>query len=330
MALTTQTQQRPEISVIGPAKDEEGNLEEFVRRCLEAFAKLQVKGEVIIIDDGSVDGTARILQKLVDTHPDIVRGFRHRRNMGLTAALKTGFGKANGEVILWISPDLESHPDTDIPILYQGFLEGHDVVVGARIGRADGKSLASKIYNLICRWLFGLSLRDMNWIKGFRRECLSFLHMRGDWHRFIVIMLYLAGFSIVEKDTNWHNRVYGQSKFGLMRFPRAFIDAISIWFILNFSRKPMRFFGSAGGILAAGGILIHLGLVGLYILYEEQLRPLFLTAMLMEIMGIMLVMFGFIAELIERMRDEIDELRMNSLNLTEYSTPIVPSNKNEN
>lgn len=318
-----------QVSVVAPAKDEAGNLVEFVERCLKAFATEGLRGEILIVDDGSIDETAHILKNLVNRYPEIVRGFRHRRNLGLTAALKTAFDESRGDIILWISPDLESHPDEDIPILIQGFNEGAEVVAGARLNRRDGKNLASEIYNNVCRWLFGLALRDMNWIKGFRRECLPFLHMRGDWHRFILVMLHIAGFSIVEKNTSWHARCYGRSKFGAMRFPRAFIDAFSVWFLLLFSRKPMRFFGSLGAGFFLLGVTTHFLLALLYFVADEQIRPLFWTALASEMVGVMLVMFGFVAELVEKLRDELDELRAGRAKSAQLAVPILPVGINE-
>lgn len=302
----------PLISLIGPAMNEAGNLEEYVKRALAAFDDANVAGEIIIIDDGSTDGTDEVLQNLIDRHPETVRGFRHRRNLGLTQALKTGFSNARGTYLLWISTDLESYPDKDIPIFLEGFREGMDVVCGFRHGRGDGKILASKVYNWVSKHLFGLALRDMNWMKGFRRECLDSLELRGDWHRFILVMLHKAGFSIVEKEMQWHPRRYGVSKFGRMRFVRATIDALSIWFILSFSGKPMRLFGSIGLACGGLGVLIQVFLVALYLVDATQIRPLFWSALVLELLAAQFVMFGFLAELVERLHDGLTQLRIDT------------------
>ncbi len=306
----TQSEKLIDISIIGPAMNESGNLVEYVERCVKAFDLCKVSGEVIIIDDGSTDETSSTLHDLLKQYTGVLRCFRHRRNFGLTQALKTGFSNASGEKIIWISTDLESYPDEDIPIFLEGFNEGADVVVGYRQDRSDGKKLASRIYNFICNKLFGLKLRDMNWTKGFKRECLPFIHLRGDWHRFIVMMFHNAGFTIVEKEMKWHPRKYGQSKFGIMRFPRSFIDAISIWFLLFFSKKPMRLFGAIGAIFIGFGVLIHVFLIALYLVSSTQYRPIFWGALTAELMGLQFILFGFIAELIERVRDEVDTLKL--------------------
>ena len=287
------------ISIIGPSYNEEGNLKEFVERCFLGFKKADVNGEIIIVDDGSTDESRELLEKLSDTYGEDLKVYLHRSNFGLTEALSTGFSNATGDYLIWISVDLESYPDDDIPKFVEGFREGYDVVAGSRIGRNDGKNLASKIYNLFCKKLFKIDLRDMNWTKGFHKGCLEFLHLRGDWHRFIMVMLHVEGFSIVEKDMDWHERKYGKSNFGISRFPKSIVDAISIWFLLKFSKRPMRLFGFLGLFTLILGFSIHVFLVVYYLLGYGQIRPLFWTAIALELSFIQLIFIGFIAELVE-------------------------------
>jgi len=298
------------LSVVGPAFNEAHSLEEFVDRCLTGFAAVGVDGEILIVDDGSTDETNEIMRKLLGLHPNVVRCFMHRRNLGLTKAMKTGFENAGGEIILMLPTDLECHPDEDIPIFIEGFREGADVVACFRKSRGDGKIVLSKIYNVVSNWLFGMSLKDMNWIKGFRRECTATLEMRGDWHRFILMMLHTAGYRIIEKEVQWYPRRYGKSKFGKMRIPLSLVDAVSIWFMLTFSRKPMRLFGSMGIFSGILGVLIHLGLVIYYVAASTQIRPLFWTALVLELFAVQLVFFGFLTELIERVRDDMDAVQI--------------------
>ncbi|MBI4238657.1 MAG: glycosyltransferase [Deltaproteobacteria bacterium] len=297
-----------DYSVVGPAFNEAGNLEEFVSRCLQAFEAEHVRGEVVLVDDGSTDASADVFADLVNAYPHTVRVIRHRCNRGLTQALQTGFVNARGEHIIWISPDLESYPDTDIPRMIASFREGADVVVGCRRHRGDGKRFSSKIYNVVSNYLFGTALRDMNWIKGFRRICLPALELRGDWHRFMVIMLSQAGYRIVETEVDWHPRRYGRSKFGLRRFPLAVVDVLSLWFLLKFSQKPMRLFGTVGTVLVGVGLLLHGALTMMYLIWHTQIRPFFWTALVFEMMGVFFLLFGFLAELVERLRHEFHTL----------------------
>lgn len=293
------------LSIVGPAMNEAGNLKEYVERCIQAFNKIGVDGEIIIVDDGSTDNTSDVLVDLVQSYGGIVKGLKHRKNLGLTPALQTAFHHCTGEKIIWIPTDLESHPDEDIPILFNELKKGANVVAGYRKDRGDGKSFASGIYNFFTRWLFGLRLRDMNWIKGFDRSCLSSLYLRSDWHRFMLVMLHSEGYKIHEVETQWYKREYGQSKFGLMRFPRSVLDLISIWFLIIFSKKPMRLFGALGAFSMVLGIGFHLYLTGLYYFYQTQIRPLFWFALTLEMFGIQFILFGFISELLERSRENV-------------------------
>ena len=287
------------ISVIGPSLNEKANLEEFVDRCFLGFKHANIDGEVVVVDDGSSDGSDDLLAKLCVKYPKRLKVYHHRANFGLTEALNTGFSKASGDYLIWISVDLESYPDEDIPKFVEGFKDGYDVVAGSRIGRKDGKNIASKIYNLFCKKLFNINLRDMNWTKGFHKDCLEYLYLRGEWHRFIMVMLHVEGFSIIEKDMDWHERKNGKSHFGWLRVPKSIVDAMSIWFLLKFSKKPMRLFGSIGLFALLLGFSIHLFLVCFYLSGYGQIRPLFWTAIALELSFIQLIFIGFIAELVE-------------------------------
>jgi glycosyltransferase involved in cell wall biosynthesis len=310
-----------DVSVIGPAMNESGNLEEFVERCFKAFSDCNMNAELIIVDDGSTDDTPFILRTLINRYSPKLIVLEHRKNLGLTQALQTGFHYARGEHIIWIPTDLEAHPDEDIPLLYDELAKGSDVVSGYRKGRADGKTFSSRIYNTVTNLLFGLKLKDMNWIKGFKRECLPTLHLRGDWHRFMIIMMHSAGFIIKEVETQWYSRKYGKSKYGFLRFPRSILDLLSIWFLIIFSKKPMRLFGTLGIFCLTVGVVAHLYLVGLYILEHTQVRPLFWFALASEMFGIQFILFGFISELIERTRENISKVQRMLLK-DQKKTPI--------
>ncbi len=294
-----------DYSIVGPVYNEAKNLEEYVTRCISAFEGTDFSFEIIIINDGSNDNSDITLRQLLKKYDKYLRVYCHRKNLGLTAALETGFYYSKGNKIIWISTDLESHPDEDIKVMIEGFSEGADVVLGKRRGRNDGKNFASTTYNFIINYLFGLSLSDMNWIKGFKRECVDVLELRGDWHRFIVVMLNDKGFKIIEKEVNWYSRKYGVSKFGLSRFPKSIIDAVSIWFLMKFGKKPMRIFASIGIIFGLLGIILHLFLLISFINSGTQMRPIFYSALVLELFSIQFILFGFMAEMNERIRGEI-------------------------
>ena len=291
----------PRVSVLVPARNEAENVPELVARVGRAFADLGLPeggGELVFVDDGSTDGTGAIADGLCAQN-SFLRVIHHRRNQGLTAALRTGFQAVRGEFILFLPADLESDPVTDIPALLGKLDEGYDAVSGWRQGRKEGKVFASAIYNATSRWLFGLTLHDMNWIKGFRREVIETLPpLRSDWHRFLLHIAAHQGYRIGEVPTPWQRRRAGRSKFGFSRIPISFLDVIVIWFLLTFSAAPMRFFGGIG----LGALLIsaaaYLFLLVLWIVAQTQIRPLFWAAGGLAIAGLLLFLIGFLAELI--------------------------------
>ncbi len=302
---------RPSVSVLVPAHNEAGNVVELVARVGRAFAATGLtdgRGELVLVNDGSTDGTGPLAERLMADHP-FLRVIHHRRNLGLTAALRTGFRAVQGDLILFLPADLESDPETDIPLLLDKLAQGYDVVAGWRQGRREGKIFASGIYNLVSRWLFGLQLHDMNWIKGFRREVVESLPpLRSDWHRFILHIAAHQGYRIGEVATPWHKRRSGRSKFGLSRIPISLLDVLVVWFLLTFSRAPMRFFGGLGLASLALSGLTFLWLLWLWLAYETQRRPVFWAAIGLAIAGLLLFLIGFIAELVVSQAEQLAEI----------------------
>ncbi len=301
----------PAVSVLVPAHDEVGNVAELVARVDRAFAARGLtagEGELVLIDDGSTDGTGPLADQLCGAYP-CLRVIHHRRNLGLTAALRTGFRAVRGDQILFLPADLESDPETDIPLLLDKLAEGYDVVAGWRQGRKEGKVFASSIYNLVSRVLFGLRLHDMNWIKGFRRDVIETLPpLRSDWHRFLLHIAAQQGYRIGEVATPWHKRRSGRSKFGFSRIPISLLDVLVVWFLLTFSRAPMRFFGGMGLASLVSSALIFAYLLWLWLARETQRRPIFLVAAGLAIAGLLLFLIGFIAELVVSQGEHVAEL----------------------
>jgi len=299
------------LSVLIPARDEAGNIPELVRRTGEAFQSLEMPegaAELVLVDDGSTDGSGPLAESLRAEYP-FLRVLHHRRNLGLTAALRTGFDAVRGEMILFLPADLESDPLTDIPLLLGKLEEGYDVVAGWRQGRADGKVVASGLYNRVSRALFGLKVHDMNWIKGFRREVVESLPpLRSDWHRFLLHIAAQQGYEITEVAVEWHPRRSGRSKFGLTRIPVSLLDVLVVKFLLTFSRAPMRFFGGLGLAAIVMSALIFAFLLWQWMIAGRQLRPIFWTAGGLGIAGLILFLIGFLAELIVSQGERLAEL----------------------
>lgn len=299
---------RPYLSVVVPAYNEAGNVEEVVEAVAQAFAALGVEGELVLVDDGSTDGTAEEAAAAAARHP-FVRVLTHRRNLGLTEALETGFRAARGEVVMLLPADMESDPREDIPKLLAKLEEGYDVVAGWRQGRRDGKVIASRIYNAVSRWLFQVQAHDMNWIKAFRREAVEdLLPLRSDWHRFVLMIAASKGYRVGEVQVNYYPRRRGKSKFGFLRIPISFLDVLVLKFLLTFSRKPMLFFGSLGLLCFLVGGALYVYLLGLWLSLGKQQRPIFIFAGVLVLAGMLLFLIGFLAELVVSQQDRLEEL----------------------
>lgn len=300
--------ERPQVTVVVPAYNEAGNVGDVVEAVAQAFAALSVEGELVLVDDGSTDGTAEEAAAAARRHP-FVRVLTHRRNLGLTEALETGFRAARGEVVILLPADMESDPREDVPKLLAKMEEGYDVVAGWRQGRQDRKVLASRIYNTVSRWLFRVQAHDMNWIKAFRREVVEdLLPLRSDWHRFLLMIAASKGYRVGEVQVNYYPRRRGRSKFGFLRIPVSFLDVLVVKFLLTFSRKPMLFFGSLGLACFLAGGALYVYLLGLWLSLGKQQRPIFTFAGVLVLAGLLLFLIGFLAELVVSQQDRLEEL----------------------
>ena len=298
----------PDVSVLVPAKDEADNLAEFVRLTREAMLPLPYAVELVIVNDGSHDGTAHVLDELAAKHP-FVKVVTHRAQRGIADALKSGADAARGRVLVYYPADLQYLP-SDIPSLVEPILGGEaDVVTGTKQGQYN-KRLVSGIYNALCRWLFGVRVKDLNSVKAYRREIMEVVPMRPDWHRFMVVIAAAQGFRLAERPVPVHPRRAGSSKFGVSRIPVGVLDLMSVWFQLRFARKPMMFFGVIGAMLFSLGLVV--GIVALYLRYGPPhvgFRPLLDLIMVLVISGVVLFGFGFVGELVAGMREEMRTLQ---------------------
>jgi len=297
----------PEVSVLVPAKDEAENLGEFVRLAREALLPLPYACELVIVNDGSHDGTPRVLDELAAKHP-FLRVVTHRTQRGIADALKSGADAARGRVLVFYPADLQYLP-AEIPGLVAPILAGQaDVVTGAKQGQYE-KRFVSGVYNALCRWLFGVRVTDLNSVKAYRREVMEALPTRPDWHRFMVVIAATQGFRLAERPVPLHPRRAGTSKFGIGRIPVGVLDLLSVWFQLRFGRKPMLFFGVAGALLFLLGLLV--GAVALYLRFGPPhvgFRPLLDLIMVLVISGVVLFGFGFVGEMVAGMREDLRTL----------------------
>ncbi|HEX3928396.1 MAG TPA: glycosyltransferase family 2 protein [Gemmatimonadales bacterium] len=301
------------VSLLVPAKDEAENLPEFLRQCAAALPAIGVPFEVVVVDDGSRDATPAVLRQLREEYP-FLRVATHLRQRGIADALRTASEVAAADVLVFYPADLQYHPE-DIPRLVAPILAGEaDIVTGTKQGKYE-KAFVSRVYNTLCRWLFGIRVTDLNSVKAFRRDVLTHVPLRPDWHRYMVVIAAVDGFRLTSTPVPLYPRTAGVSKFTWRRIPVGVLDLLSVWFQLRFGRKPMLFFGVAGAILFFIGLLAGfaalllrfgylIGIAG----FDTGFRPLLNLIEMMVISGIALFGFGFIGEMLAGIREEQREL----------------------
>ena len=304
-------EQRLNISVVVPLYNEEESLRELVAWIDRVATASKLSYEVIMIDDGSSDGSWAEVEQLKGQYP-AVKGIRFARNYGKSAALYCGFAEAEGEVVITMDADLQDSPD-EIPELYRMIMEeGYDLVSGWKKKRYDpaGKRLPSKFFNMTARIVSGIKLHDFNCgLKAYRRRVIKSIEVYGEMHRYIPILAKHAGFKrIGEKVVQHQERKYGVSKFGMERMVKGYLDLITVSFMSHFGRSPMYFFGSLGTIMFLIGGFTTVWVIALK-LYKQALglplravtdQPLFFVAIVTVILGAQLFLAGFLGELINR------------------------------
>ena len=303
--------------MIVPAFNEAPVVADLVRELRDAFERHELDGEVLLVDDGSTDGTGVAAQKAAEGWSGF-RVLRHERNLGKTEALTTGAAQARGRFLVLFDADLQHTPD-EIPRFLDKLDEGWDIVTGRKVGPYE-KRPVSWLYNGLSRKIFDVPVSDLNSMKAFRREVLEGILLRHDWHRFFVVLAHARGASVTEIDIVLHPRRAGVSKYrGPLRIVVGLLDLMSVWFLLIFSRKPLLLFGGTGMGLAALGALV--GIVAVYLRFLHPLlgfdpyippmgyRPLLYLVMLLETLGFLLVGFGLVSEQVAQVRDELEALR---------------------
>jgi len=301
---------RRNFAVLVPAFDEVENVPALFRELRETFERHDLAGEVIIVDDGSKDGTWEAAVREAERFPR-AKVLRHRRNLGKTEAMVTGARAAETDYLVLFDADLQ-HGTEEIPRFLEKLGEGYDIVCGRKVGQYE-KAAVSGIYNRLAQRLFHIPVRDLNAMKAFRTEILREIPLRHDWHRFFVVLAHAEGYSVGEMDITLFPRRAGVAKYsGKRRVLVGVGDLVVVWFYLKFSEKPMQFFGGSGLVLIALGLLIGLVTVVLRVaswMPPFGFRPLLTLVGLLETIGFLLFGFGFIAELIATLRAEVDQLR---------------------
>jgi glycosyltransferase involved in cell wall biosynthesis len=262
--------------------------------------------EVVMVDDGSIDGSWTVVEGLHNANPRY-RGVKFRRNYGKSAALNVGFGAAHGDVVITMDADLQDSPD-EVPELFRMIkVEGYDLVSGWKKKRYDSKlakNIPSKFFNWTTRKMSGIKLHDFNCgLKAYRKDVVKSIEVYGEMHRYIPVIAKWAGFKkIGEKVVQHRKREFGVTKFGMDRFVNGYLDLMSIMFMSKFGKQPMHFFGLVGSVAFMFGFVALLAVVIMRLAGRIALTNSvwFYLSMLFVMMGLVLFLAGFIGELVCR------------------------------
>ena len=302
----------PDISIVIPLLNEEESLPELEAWIVRVMDENKFSYEIIFVDDGSKDGSWQVIENLSKNN-EHVRGIKFRRNYGKSAALNTGFADAQGRVVITMDADLQDSPD-EIPDLYKMIVsDGFDMVSGWKQKRFDplSKTIPTKVFNWATRKLSGINnLHDFNCgLKSYKLDVVKSIEVYGEMHRYIPVLAKWSGFTkIGEKVVQHRARKYGVTKFGWDRFVNGLLDLMSITFVGKFGRRPMHFFGTIGLLMFFTGF-VSAFIVGATKLYNlahgipailVTNTPYFYIALTTMILGTMLFVTGFLAEMIAR------------------------------
>ena len=288
------------LSVVVPLFNEAESLASLVQQLLAALRPLNLTFELVLVDDGSRDGTGDALQRLSTDIPELVAVLL-RRNYGQTAAMAAGFDASQGQVIVTLDGDLQNDP-ADIPLLLNKLADGYDLVSGWRHQRQDARVsrlLPSLLANRLITRVTGVGLHDYGCsLKAYRREVVEDMNLYGELHRFLPALAFIEGARIAEVKVQHHRRRFGRSHYGIDRTFRVLMDLLTVWFMKRFLTRPMHVFGFGGLLAMAFGSVIVLWLIGEKLLGADiGGRPLLLMGILSLLSGVQLFCFGLLAEL---------------------------------
>jgi len=297
----------PDLTVLIPVWNEADNMEPLLRKLEKDVASLGLRTEILVVDDGSTDGTFDRVRALAASIPGL-RGIRFRRNYGKSAALSVGFREARGRrFVVTMDGDLQDD-SAEIPRLLAKLDEGFDLVSGWKQKRKDpiSKTIPSKLFNAVTSGMSGVKLHDMNCgLKAYRSEVTKTVRLRGELHRFIPILAHWNGFKVSEVRTVHHERLHGKTKFGVSRFLNGFLDLMAVLFMTTSSTRPLHLFGRLGISFAILGAIITVIYTWPWFLgHGLRLRPGLLFGLVLVILGIQFLSLGFLGELIAGTRSE--------------------------
>ncbi len=303
---------RVDISIVVPLYNEEESLPELVAWIKRVTDGAELSCEIILIDDGSTDGSWSVVKSLAKDYPGVIRAVSFGRNYGKSTALHCGFEIADGDVVFTMDADLQDSPDEIVEMRRMIIEDGYDLVSGWKKRRHDpaSKRIPSRFFNLTARLVSGIELHDFNCgLKAYRRKVIKSIEVYGEMHRYIPILAHHAGFKrIGEKVVEHRARLYGVSKFGMERMIKGYLDLITVTFLSRFGRSPMYIFGALGTLMFLFGGGITAWIIACKVILQSQGdvvravcdQPLFYISIVTVILGVQLFLAGFLAELINR------------------------------
>lgn len=293
-----------ELSVVIPLYNEEDNIEPLYLRLKEVLERLGKNYEIIVVDDGSTDGSFESLKRLHTDDP-LLKVIRLRRNFGQSAAFAAGFDRSEGRIIVTMDADLQFDP-ADIPKLLNKMDEGYDIISGWRVDRQDTlltRRLPSSVANWLISGITRVRLHDFGCsLKAYRREVIQNVQLYGELHRFIPALASWMGVRVAEVPVSHHPRRFGKSKYDLSRTVTVLLDLLTVKFLLRYSTRPMQIFGLLGMISFVVGTIIaaYLSFIRLFLGSPIANRPLLLLAILLIFVGVQLITMGLLGELTMR------------------------------
>lgn len=290
------------LSIIIPALNEEESIQPLYEKILQALdAEKKISYEILFVDDGSTDNTWSIISDL-SQQDNKVKAVKFRSNFGKAAAIETAIAHASGDLIVMMDADLQDDPK-EIPHMLAKIEEGYDLVNGWKKQRHDPleKTLPSKIFNWVTGKVSGLKLHDFNCgFKMFYKKIFDSVSLYGELHRYLPILAYYYGYKVTEIPVEHHARQYGQSKYGIERYIRGFLDLCTVLIVTKYAKRPGHLFGSIGVLLGIASSLILFYLFGVWLFTDNPIgnRPLLLFGFISMIISIQFIFFGLIAEFI--------------------------------
>ncbi len=299
---------KPNLSIIIPVHNEEENIPELYERLYSTLSLpslIEITYEIIFIDDGSTDGTFEEIKKIKNSKVKVVR---FQRNYGKAAALSCGFKRSKGDFVITMDGDLQDDPK-EIPRFLEE-LKRYDMVSGWKNKRQDpiSKTLPSKVFNWLTRFITGVKVHDFNCgYKAYNNYVVKNINLYGEFHRYIPALVYWKGYTVGEIEVEHHPRVHGESKYGIERLLKGFLDLITVTFLMMYKKRPLHVFGGIGILFGLSGVIISIYLIVLWAIgLKIGDRPLLMLGILLTVTGAQFISLGLIGELITNSRNNDD------------------------